>query len=95
MWGQVETLIRASPHDVQVLSADLVRRNSALEALGVSSRSVLGAIVGECGALLIVRGWLRILGAGAEGLPGIQRSATLDRELTVSAICAVQRSSPS
>lgn len=54
-----------------VLPCDLSRRDLALEALQVSTGSFLGALVGECGALLVDHGWLRVLGAGAAGLPGV------------------------
>ena len=45
----------------------------------VSSGSLLGAMVRECGALLVDHGWLRILGAGAAGLPGVR--ADLEQQL--------------
>ncbi len=37
----------------------------------VTTASFLGALAGECGAILIEHGWLRILGAGAQDLPGL------------------------
>jgi hypothetical protein len=73
-WPEVETLIEGSPDTTQVLPADRSRRDVALEALQVTSRSFLGAVVGECGALLVDHGWLRILGAGAAGLPGVHEA---------------------
>jgi hypothetical protein len=70
-WPYVEALIEGSPQNVEVLPAAMARRDVALEALQVTSQSFLGALVGECGALLVDHGWLRILGAGAGGLPGV------------------------
>lgn len=75
-WPHIESLIDATA-EVRVLPADVSRRDVALEALQVTTRSSLGAIVGECGALLIDHGWLRILGAGADGLPGVHEANTL------------------
>jgi hypothetical protein len=76
-WPQIEALIAKSRHHVQVLPADPTRRDVALEALQVTSRSYLGALVSECGALLIDNGWLRILGAGTRGLPGVHEANEL------------------
>lgn len=73
-WPLVEALIQASPLDVQVLSTERARRDAALEALQVTSRSFLGAMVGECGALIVDNGWLRILGAGAHDVPGVHEA---------------------
>jgi len=73
-WAQIASLIERAPSDVRVLPAELSRRDIALEALQVTSQSFLGALVGECGALLIDHGWLRILGAGAAGLPGVHEA---------------------
>ncbi|HEX5542498.1 MAG TPA: DUF2625 family protein [Micromonospora sp.] len=70
-WPQIGILIGRSPSPVLVLPGDLSRRDAALEALQVSTSSFLGALVGECGALVVDHGWLRILGAGADGLPGV------------------------
>jgi Protein of unknown function DUF2625 len=73
-WPQVEALIESSPNSVRLLSADLARRDAALVALQITSHSFLGAVVGECGALVVDQGWLRILGAGTEGLPGVHEA---------------------
>lgn len=73
-WPQIASLVERAPSDVRVLPAERSRRDVALEALQITSQSYLGAVVGECGALLIDHGWLRILGAGAEGLPGVHEA---------------------
>lgn len=76
-WPEIEVLIGRSPSPVLVLPCDLSRRDVALEALQVSTGSYLGALVGECGALLVDHGWLRVLGAGAGGLPGVHEANVL------------------
>lgn len=76
-WPQIEVLIGRSSSPVLVLPCDLSRRDVALEALQVSTSSYLGALVGECGALLVDHGWLRVLGAGAAGLPGVHQANVL------------------
>jgi hypothetical protein len=76
-WPQIQALIEGAPSSVRVLTADEARRDVALEALQVTTASFLGAVVGECGALLVDHGWLRILGAGAAGLPGVHEANVL------------------
>ncbi len=76
-WPQIQALIEGAPQSVRVLSTDLARRDVALEALQVSTGSYLGAVVGECAALVVDHGWLRILGAGGEGLPGVHEANRL------------------
>jgi hypothetical protein len=67
-WPAIVAQIARSPVDVDVVAADAVARADALEALQVTTRSPLGALVSECGVLRLDHGWLRILGAGAEGM---------------------------
>lgn len=76
-WPRIQVLIEGAPSPVRVLPSDRSRRDVALEALQVSTGSFLGALVGECGALLVDHGWLRILGAGANGLPGVHEANAL------------------
>ena len=79
-WPEIEHLVRAAPGPVRVLAASAVRRDVALEAIQVTVGSFLGALVAECGGLVTDGGWLRILGAGAEGLPGIHEATQLAGE---------------
>jgi hypothetical protein len=51
---------------------------ACLSALQVTARSTLGALALHAGAVRIDHGWLRILGAGAEGLPGLAAANGLD-----------------
>ena len=66
-WPEIQSLMAEAVVDVQVLPAPASRRDVALETLQFTARSFLGALVGECGGLLVDHGWLRILGAGASG----------------------------
>lgn len=76
-WPQIVALIEHAPSPVRILHADASRRDVALEALQVTTGSFLGAMVGEGGGLIVDHGWLRILGAGAEGLPGVHEANDL------------------
>nr|AIA19114.1 Protein of unknown function DUF2625 [uncultured bacterium] len=79
-WPHIQALIEASPDHVEVVSTARSRRDAALEALQVTVGSFLGALVGECGALLVDHGWLRILASGANGLPGVHEANVLNGE---------------
>ena len=76
-WPDIEALVERAPSPVQVLHAVEARRSEALEALQVTSRSYLGALASEVGGLLVDHGWLRVLGAGAAGLPGLHEANEL------------------
>ncbi|MEC7525123.1 MAG: DUF2625 family protein [Myxococcota bacterium] len=61
-------LVEGSPHRVDVLlpgegAADCLR------ALGITTRSMLGAIAYQTGGVMIADGWLRVLGGGSAQLP--------------------------
>ena len=77
-WPAVQDLIAGSSAHPEVLPAAPPRSDVALEALQVTTRSYLGALVDRCGAVLLDSGWLRVLGAGAAGLPGIHEANRLD-----------------
>lgn len=64
-------MIATAPLQVEVLPADRTACDTALETLQVTTASYLGAVTGNCGAILVDHHWLRILGAGAPNLPGI------------------------
>lgn len=76
-WPEIESLIAAAEVPVRVVQADARRRDAALAALQLTTASFLGAVVAECGGLLIDHGWLRMLGAGAGGLPGVHEANTI------------------
>lgn len=66
-----------APVEVVVVPADEAARIDALEAVQVTTRSVLGALLSECGVVRIDQGWLRVLGAGADGLPSVRQATDL------------------
>ncbi|MEV6832580.1 DUF2625 family protein [Amycolatopsis sp. NPDC051102] len=83
-WDEVSAAIAAAPYPVAVLDADGDRATHCLRELRITTTSWLGAVVGHTGGLLIDHGWLRVLGSGAEALPGI-----LDRAEPASGILPV------
>jgi hypothetical protein len=54
-----------------VLPADAGHAEQCLTALGITTRSWLGAVVAHSGGLLVDHGWLRVLGSGRGGLPDV------------------------
>jgi hypothetical protein len=71
-WPAIAGQIAASPLAVEVVPAEEASRARAIEQVQVTTRSALGALASSCGALRIDHGWLRILGAGADGLPSVR-----------------------
>jgi hypothetical protein len=67
-WPRLRTLLSNAAVDVRVLSADDTARRNVLCRLQVTAASTLGAIASNCGALVLDHGWVRILGAGTEGI---------------------------
>lgn len=61
--------IAGAPTDVSVLDSPQGAGPRALEALQVTTRSPLGALVFHTGGILVDHSWLRILGSGAPRLP--------------------------
>jgi hypothetical protein len=61
-WTLVKRWIDQAANDVTVLPADGDSGPAALEALGASDRSVLGALAAGTGGLAIDHGWLRVFG---------------------------------
>jgi hypothetical protein len=70
-WPLVESWLAESERDVVVVGTDRPEAEKTLLRLQVSTRSVLGAVVLHCGGLALDHGWIRILGSGAEGFPGL------------------------
>ncbi|MFG1842069.1 DUF2625 family protein [Micromonospora sp. NPDC049175] len=70
-WSEILALVGAAPYPVEVLAADPERAAACLAALGITTRSWLGAVVANSGGLLIDHGWLRVLGGGHDGLPEV------------------------
>lgn len=67
-----------------VLPASPPQAEATLFALQVSVQSALGALALNAGGVLIDKGWIRILGAGAEGLPGLAAANGLSHPSTSS-----------
>ncbi|MBO0881350.1 MAG: DUF2625 family protein [Mycobacterium sp.] len=82
-WPEVSAVVAAAPYPVEVLPVDPVRGSECLSALGITVRSWLGAVVANCGGLLVDHGWLRVLGGGCSGLPAVALPATDTVGLTV------------
>jgi len=68
-WPDVQQWIAGAKNPVEVLPVDDAKREAALLAIQVTTRSPMGAIVYETGGLLIDHGWLRVLGSSHERLP--------------------------
>ncbi|GAA5181172.1 DUF2625 domain-containing protein [Rugosimonospora acidiphila] len=74
-WTEVAAAVSAAPYPVEVLPADPARAQECLATLGMTTRSWLGAVVSNVGALVVDHGWLRVLGCGHDGLPGVDAAA--------------------
>lgn len=70
-WTEVLEHVDSSPAHVEVLEVDPAVAAATLQALQVTTGSVLGALTYRCGGMLVDHGWLRILGGGARGLPSV------------------------
>jgi hypothetical protein len=70
-WDDITAAIANAPYPVRILPADPTGAQPCLEELGISTRSWLGAVVANAGALIVDHGWLRVLGCGAAGLPDV------------------------
>lgn len=69
-WPIVCSWVDEARRPTVVLPVDRERAETALLALQVTTRSMLGTVAFESGGLLVDRGWLRILGSGHERLSG-------------------------
>lgn len=67
-WPVIAEMIASANH-VVVLPVDPRNGESALLALQVTTRSLLGAVSYASGGLLIDHGWIRVLGGGHPRLP--------------------------
>jgi hypothetical protein len=69
-WPLVQQWIAEATNSVEVLPPpDQTKREKALLAAQVTTRSPMGAIIYESGGILVDYGWLRILGSGHPRLP--------------------------
>jgi hypothetical protein len=64
-WPLVKRWIDHAANDVTMLAPDAAGGQRVLEALGVTERSVLGALAVHTGGLVVDHNWLRVLGGPA------------------------------
>ena len=69
-WPVLLDWVEASSLDVEIIEADPDSRAASLLAAQVTTHSMLGALLWNCGAVSIDHGWIRLLGAGAGSLDG-------------------------
>ncbi|MCE7004833.1 DUF2625 domain-containing protein [Kibdelosporangium philippinense] len=69
-WDEITETTAAAPYPVTVLP-EHPQAEECLNRLGITTNSWLGAVVRYSGGMLIDHGWLRVIGSGAEHLPGI------------------------
>ncbi|WP_229070609.1 DUF2625 family protein [Actinoplanes sp. DH11] len=77
-WTEISAAVADAPYPVQVLPADAAQVATCSAALGVSTRSWLGAVVANAGGILVDHGWLHVLGCGYDRLPDVMTEADLD-----------------
>ncbi len=69
-WPALDAKLRHASNAVEVLHADPLDGQRALQRLQLGVDTSLGAMALHTGGLLVDNGWLRVLGAGAQRLPG-------------------------
>lgn len=74
-WPGIHARIVAA--GASVLPAGDERRAAALERLQVTTRSALGAVVSETGAVRVDHGWATLLGAGTAAVPGVVEASPM------------------
>lgn len=79
-WPLVQEWIATARNQVEVLGTDRARGEEVLFSLQVTTRSPMGAIALETGAILIDHGWLRFLGSGHERMRGNLRSWNTNKD---------------
>jgi uncharacterized protein DUF2625 len=77
-WAEIVPVLAAAPAPVEVLPADPQRAAACLAALGMTTRSWLGAVVSNAGGLVADHGWLRVLGCGYDGLPDVVAATDIE-----------------
>jgi Protein of unknown function DUF2625 len=80
-WPRLEQLFATAAVSVDVLDLpDPATGEATLARLQVSARSSLGALALHSAGVIIDDGWLRVLGAGGAGLPGLAEVNELNGE---------------
>jgi hypothetical protein len=70
-WPELHDRLEAAGSEVAVLPVDGDAGERTLHALQVTAGSTLGALALHTGGVVCDHGWLRLLGAGADGLPSL------------------------
>ncbi|GAA2464924.1 hypothetical protein Ahu01nite_007580 [Winogradskya humida] len=70
-WPEIVRAISAAPYPATALPVDPARSAACLKALGVTTKSWLGAVVANSGGILVDHGWIRVLGSGDGVLPDV------------------------
>ncbi|NNG18072.1 DUF2625 family protein [Naumannella sp. ID2617S] len=73
-WTEWRSAALAAGGDVLVMGATDTSASASLHSQGITPDSAIGAFAQHCGAVLVDGGWLRLLGAGVPGLPGLHRA---------------------
>ena len=71
-WPLIRKWVDESERQVAVVPGARKDGEATLLRLQVTTRSALGALALHCGGIVADHGWLRILGCGGSGLPGLQ-----------------------
>lgn len=69
-WPLVLEWQREAKNRVEILPVDRRRAEAVLVAVGVTTRSPMGAVVWESSGILVDGGWVRVLGSGCARLDG-------------------------
>jgi hypothetical protein len=79
-WPLVLGWVAEASVDVEILPVEPPGRGTKeVEALQVTTHSVLGALAYHSGGVLIDRGWLKILGCGHDRCPWSIATMTIER----------------
>lgn len=69
MWDRLVSIAAKSKNKVEILKKDSARASIALIQSQLNTGTMLGAVIYNCGGILIDEGWIRILGSGSGRLP--------------------------
>ena len=70
-WPYCELWASQSPNAVKILPGQADGGKQMLYRLQMTAGSMLGGIVLNCGAITVDHGWIKVLGSGVPGLPGV------------------------